>query len=138
MHEIFYHKHVVLDREIDGQGHASNIAYVSWMQDAAIAHSSANGWTPERYRERGEGWVARSHFIEYLQPAFEADQLVVETWVNGWRNVSSTRRYEIRNTTTSDVLAKAETRWAYVNFEKGRPCPIPPEVRDAFIVLKRD
>ena len=47
--------------EIDGQGHANNVAYVQWMQDAAVAHSAAQGWPGERYVELGCGWVVRSH-----------------------------------------------------------------------------
>jgi acyl-CoA thioester hydrolase len=42
------------------------------MQDIAIEHSAAAGWPMARYVELGAGWVVRSHFIEYLRPAFEA------------------------------------------------------------------
>ena len=44
------------DDEIDEHGHANNVRYVAWMQSAAVAHSSAQGWTPQRYRELGSGW----------------------------------------------------------------------------------
>jgi acyl-CoA thioester hydrolase len=137
MHVIYHYEHVVSAAEIDGQGHASNVAYVSWMQDAAIAHSTANGWSPRRYLDLGEGWVARSHHIEYLRPAFEAEQIVIETWVSGFRNVSSTRRYEMFRAQDREMLARAETRWAFVRFETGKPRPIPLELRQAFVIADR-
>ena len=138
MQSIYRHEFVVACEQIDGQGHASNVAYVSWMQDAAIAHSTACGWSPGRYLELGEGWVARSHSIEYLRPAYQDDPLIVETWVNGFRNVSSTRRYEIRHAENETLLAKAQTRWAFVSFDTGKPRPIPRELREAFTIVDRE
>ena len=90
MPRIFHYHHTVRDEEIDGLGHANNVAYVEWMQHAAVAHSAEQGWTRDRYLEMGKGWVARSHKIEYLQPAFEDDRLVVETWVAGMKKATMT------------------------------------------------
>jgi acyl-CoA thioester hydrolase len=49
---------------IDRFAHVNNLAYLRWMQEVAIEHSSALGWPPERYLKAGVGWVVRSHFIE--------------------------------------------------------------------------
>src|SRR5438034_4457466 len=57
---------------VDGNGHVNNVAYVQWMQDAAISHSRASGCT--RATEAiGATWVARTHHVEYLRPAFAGD-----------------------------------------------------------------
>jgi acyl-CoA thioester hydrolase len=135
MPAIYFHEHTVQHDEIDGQGHANNVVYVKWMQDAALAHSSAQGWTPERYREAGIGWVARSHFIEYLRPALAGDAIVVRTWVSGFERVRSTRRYEMIRAGGETVLARAETTWAFLRLDDGRPIRIPAEVAEAFIVV---
>jgi hypothetical protein len=42
---------------IDVHGHVSNLAYVGWMQDVAIEHSTAAGWPMARYLEIGAGWA---------------------------------------------------------------------------------
>lgn len=136
MPTIYLHEHTVHDDEIDGQGHANNVSYVHWMQDAAVAHSSAQGWTSKRYREAGIGWVARSHFIEYLRPAYAGDAIVVRTWVSSFERVRSTRRYEMVRTADETVLARAETTWAFLRLENGRPIRIPAEVVEAFIVVE--
>jgi len=135
MPAIYLHPHIVREDEIDGQGHANNVVYVKWMQDAALAHSSAQGWTPERYRDAGVGWVARSHFIEYLQPAYAGQELVVRTWISDFERVRSTRRYRIERPADGILLARAETSWAFLRRSDGRPIRIPPEVAEAFEVV---
>ena len=104
------------------------------MQDAAIAHSAALGWTPERYLRLGVGWVARSHWIEYLQPAMAGDEIVVETRVCDMTKVKSKRLYRILRRSDGELLAKAETNWAFIDYATGKPTRIPPEIAAAFPV----
>jgi acyl-CoA thioester hydrolase len=134
MIEPFEYLHTVSPDEIDEQGRANNVVYVAWMQDAALAHSSALGWTPERYLQLGMGWVARSHWIEYLQPATEGDEIVVETRVSDMKKVTSKRVYRIFRRHDRELLAKAETHWAFVNYATGKPTRIPDEIADAYPV----
>lgn len=134
MIDIFEFRHRVTADEIDELGHAGNYHYVKWLQYAAVAHTTANSWTPERYDKLGAGWVVRSHNIVYLKPAFERDTLVIRTWVANMKPVTSLRRYEI-TTEAGALLAKAETDWAFVNRRNQRPTRIPEEVKAGFIVL---
>ena len=135
MLEIYEYRHTVRDDEIDGLGHANNGAYVDWMQAAAVAHSTANGWPGPRYRRMGFGWVVRSHAIEYLQPAFAGDAVVVRTWVATLRKATSIRRYRIVRAGDGTLLAAAETKWAFINYTTRQPMRIPPEVADSFRVI---
>jgi acyl-CoA thioester hydrolase len=130
----FEYAHVVTREDIDELGHAGNFHYVRWMQHAAVAHSTANGLTAERYRELGAGWVVRSHQITYLKPAFEGDALVIETWVANIRPATSLRRYRIRRG-DGTLLARAETDWAFVNYATQRPVRIPAEVAARFDIV---
>jgi len=132
----FDYHHTVSREDIDDLGHAGNFHYIRWMQHAAVAHSTANGWPPERYDELGAGWVVRSHQITYLKPAFERDPLVIGTWVGNMKRATSLRRYEIR-LESGTVLARAETDWAFVNYAKQKAVRIPPEVAGAFVVIER-
>jgi acyl-CoA thioester hydrolase len=135
MPAIFEHRHIVRPDEIDDYGHANNVRYVAWMQSAAVAHSSAQGWTPERYRELGCGWVARTHFIEYLSPAFAGDEIVIRTWVADFKKVTSTRRYRMLRASDSMMLARAETSWAFVDLARATPRRILPEVGQSFEIV---
>jgi acyl-CoA thioester hydrolase len=135
MPEIYEHRHTVRPDEIDRQGHANNVVYVRWMQDAAMAHSAAQGWPDERYVQAGFGWVVRWHRIEYLQPAFAGDQLLIQTWVSTMQKVMSLRCYRFLRTGDSAPLATAETMWAFVDNAHGRPARILPAVAAAFSVV---
>ncbi len=137
MPEIFEHLHTVADREIDALAHANNVAYVEWMQAAALAHSAAHGWPGWRYRELGCGWVVRSHTIHYHQPASAGDRIVVRTWVATMKKVTSLRRYRIIRTSDDQLLASAETKWAFINFATGQPARIPRQIAGAFQVIDR-
>jgi acyl-CoA thioester hydrolase len=130
----FEYPHTVADDEIDEQGHANNVVYVAWMQAAAIAHSATLGWTAQRYRQMGMGWVARSHTIEYLRPAFAGEEIVVATHVADMKKVTSKRLYRIFRRSDRELLAKAETHWAFVDYATGKPTRIPVEISRAFPV----
>jgi acyl-CoA thioester hydrolase len=136
MTNVFEHPHTVSDAEIDEQGHANNVVYVSWMQDAAVAHSATLGWTAQRYLEMGAGWVARSHYIEYLRPAYAGDEIIIETHVADMKKVTSKRVYRIVRRADREVLAKAETHWAFIDYATGKPTRIPPEIADAYPILR--
>ncbi len=135
MPAIYLHQHRVLPAEIDDLGHVNNLAYLAWMQQAAIDHSAAQGWPAERYQALGAGWVVRSHEILYLAPAFDGDEIVVRTWVAQTQRASSLRRFEILRPSDSAVLARSSTLWAFIKFATGSVTRIPPEVAEAFIVL---
>ncbi len=136
MPAVYEHQHTVLDEEIDGLGHANNVVYLHWMIDAAVAHSIEQGWPGERYQEMGTGWVVRKHEIEYLQPAFAGEQLVVRTWVADMRKVQSRRCYEIIRVDNETLLARGTTNWAFIDFETGAPARIPEEVTESFAVVE--
>jgi acyl-CoA thioester hydrolase len=133
---VYHWEHAILDEEIDGQDHANNVAYVEWLQAAAVGHSTAQGWPGSRYKESGFGWVVRRHTIEYLQPAHAGDTIVVRTWVSTMRRVSSMRQYEILRPSDGTLLAKAETLWAFIDYAARQPRRIAPEVAGAFELVE--
>jgi acyl-CoA thioester hydrolase len=129
---IFSKRFAVPAAAIDVQGHVSNLAYVGWMQDVAIAHSTEVGWSMGRYLELGAGWVVRSHFIEYLRPAFADERISAHTWVPRFDQRSTPRRYLFVRDGDRIVLAQAETIWVFVDLASGRRRPIPAELLEAF------
>jgi acyl-CoA thioester hydrolase len=137
MPAIFEYPLTVGGDDIDELGHANNVAYIAWMQAAAVAHTAAQGWPGERYRQQGAGWVVRGHKIQYLQPAFAGDEIVVETWVATLKKATSLRRYRILRRSDGALLAKAETDWAFVDYTTGKPVRIPMEIIRSFQVVER-
>ncbi len=138
MPAIFDYLHTVADDEIDGLGHVNNLVYLKWMQSAAVGHSAAQGWTTQRYFEAGAGWVVRSHWIEYRQPAFAGQQILIRTWVADFKKITSLRKYKIMRSADGAVLAVAETNWAFIGLEHGVPRRIPAELAEAFEIVPAD
>ena len=106
------------------------------MEDIAVEHSAAQGWPMERYFTGGNAWVAASHFIEYLRPAFAGDTLDIHTWIATWDRRTSIRRYAV--TRQRKLVARGETCWTFVEIATGRACDLPAAVTQAFIVVSED
>ena len=133
------HRHSILvgRKAVDENGHVNNVQYVQWMQDAAIEHSERTGCT-RLTRDVGAMWVARSHTIEYLRPAFQGERLTVLTWVTNWRKVRSLRKYRFIRDADGALLARGETDWVFVDATTGRPRNIPDEVAEVFVLVPPD
>lgn len=138
MPAVFEFPYTVVEADIDGLGHANNLSYLRWMMEAAVTHSAVQGWPGDAYKQLGAGWVVRSHQIEYLQPAFGGDAIIVRTWVADMKKVTSLRRYKIVRVRDGreTLLATAATDWAFIHFATGVPKRIPPEVAGAFEVAE--
>lgn len=123
---------------IDVNGHVNNLEYLRWMQEIATRHSASQGWDLERYVQTQTSWVIRSHTIEYLRPAFAGDSLTLLTWIAGFGENSSPRKYLFLRSSDQQVLARAETMWVFIDARVGRPSRIPEEFRSAFDIVTDD
>ncbi len=137
MTPIFRYRFTVGPEAIDENDHVNNVVYVQWMQDVAVRHATAVGCT-DATRAIDAMWVARSHKIEYLSPAFAGDKIEAQTWVVSFRKVRSLRRYKFIRVSDGTTLARGETDWVFVDASSQRPRSIPEEVRAGFDLLPDD
>jgi acyl-CoA thioester hydrolase len=124
----------VTAQDLDELQHVSNVVYIRWIQDVAVAHSEAAGLSLEEYRKLGAVFVVRRHEVDYLRPALAGDEVEVETRVVAKSPVTATRQTFIRRMVDGQVLVQAQTQWAYVSTTTGRPVRIPPEVTERFTI----
>lgn len=123
-----YHQSIrVTPEAIDRNGHVNNVVYVQWMQDLAVAHWRGVGGEAVQ-EELGATWVARSHRIEYLRPAYEGDEIEALTWVANIGRVRSLRKYAFYRVRERKLLAQGETDWVFVSAANGRPAAIPESI----------
>lgn len=143
--------------ECDPLGHVNNAVYLNYLEQAAIDHATAVGWSQAELEEKAGGvFVARRHEIDYLRPAVEGDLLEVITWAETMGMATAMRRYMIRKVVGSDepepagliaqpdiaiyqageLLVTAQTRWALIRRDDVRPMRIPRRVIDDFVVLE--
>jgi acyl-CoA thioester hydrolase len=123
---------VVGDEDIDFLGHASNIAFVRWIQDAAVAHSAAVGLGVDAYQRMGAVFVVVRHEIDYLRPALRADVLEARTWISNVMAAKCLRSTELVRKSDGQLVARGATTWGFVSYPNGRPKRIATEVRAAF------
>jgi acyl-CoA thioester hydrolase len=129
---MFEHVIEVGDGDIDMLGHASNIAFLRWIQDSAILHSTAMGLDVEAYRRLGAFFVVRRHEVDYLRPALRGESLRLRTWIDSAAAAKCERVTEFVRSPSGDVVAKARTTWGFVEATTGRPTRITDEIRIAF------
>jgi len=127
---VFAYTFTVPQNVIDENGHVNNVAYIQWMQEAAIRH----GESAHYKQAENTGWFVREHRIEYLLPAFFGDEIEVRTWVTEWKRVRLHRRYEFVRHSDGKVIARGETDWVYVDAKTGRPIAISSEIQELFPV----
>lgn len=123
----FSHSFKVSAEDIDAQNHVNNVAYVRWIQDAAVAH-----WfsvTDEETREKLT-WIVTRHEIDYKKPAFENEEITVTTWVGEPTRVSWERFTEI--TRGADLLVKARSVWCLIDRQTLKPTRISAEMKEVF------
>ena len=115
---------------IDVHGITNNAQYVRWMEEAAIAHSTENGWGANECQAIGGTWKVRNHSIEYISPALVGDTVTVATRIKSFGRATLDREYFIRKEDV--ILVEAITTWVWVDFETGRPLRVPVEIASSF------
>ncbi len=129
MPEPFIHALTVAPAAIDGQGHANNVEYVRWMQDAALAAADALDPGNALMHAAAATWVVRSHQVEYVRPALVGDRLTIRTWLSDFTRVSCVRHYAFTRNGEAAVIARGRTEWVFVDAATGRPKRLPADVR---------
>ena len=129
---IFSYSFTIPENVIDENGHVNNVAYVQWMQDAAIRHGES---ITEYKPAQNTTWYAREHRIEYLLPAFLGEEIEVRTWLTEIKRVRVHRKYEFIRKADGKVIVKGETDWVYIDSNTGRPLAIPAIISELFPVL---
>ena len=110
--------------DFDQQGHVNNVAFVRYVQDAAVAHWLAVA--PAELRE-AFAWVVRRHEVEYLKPALPGDDLTARTWVGEPSGATWERFTEVVRADGA-VLATARTVWVLLDAATGRPRRVDPRM----------
>ncbi len=128
----------VTDDDIDALGHVSNISYVRWIQDVAVAHSASVGCDYAAFQRLGAIFVVRRHEVDYLRPLLRGDRVVARTWIASAMAAKCHRMTELlRAGDTHTLVAKADTTWGFVDVTTGRPTRIPDSLRAAFGMAPR-
>jgi acyl-CoA thioester hydrolase len=119
-------------RDIDPLGHVNNAVYLSYLEDAGMAVAEAFGWPFARMEAAGFGIVARHHRIEYRAPAVMGDEIEIATWISEVRAASVLRHFALTRPADGALIARAHTRWVWVDITTGHAMRIPTGFMDDF------
>lgn len=119
----------VPDSDIDPQEHVNNVAFLRYVQEAAVAHWRSVA-SPEL--QTSVAWVVRRHEIEYLKPGLKDDELLARTWVGEPSGATWERFTEISRAADGALLVKARTVWVLLDASTGRPRRIDARLTGCF------
>jgi len=114
-------------RELDISQHVNHVVYLNWVEQAYFDALRTAGHPVTRTRQ--EGWFAfqGGHEIEYLEPAFDNDEIEIVSWVCEMGKVRGAWTHEIYNATTKKLLAREYSLGVFVN-DKGRLIHAPMQI----------
>jgi acyl-CoA thioester hydrolase len=113
--------------DIDFMGHVNNARYLSWVQDAVLAH-----WQKLAPAEAVAAhlWVALKHEITYRKPAFLDDEVMATVILE--RVQGARAFYETIIKRGEDVLAEVKSSWCCVDAQTLRPARIAADIAAHF------
>ncbi|MHA7055632.1 acyl-CoA thioesterase [Aquimarina sp. M1] len=127
---IFKARIIVSASAIDDMNHVNNVMYLQWIQDIARKHWETK--TDQKTRNTYV-WVVLNHYIEYHNPAFENDELTIQTWIDHHHGAKSERHTKIIETSSQKVIVTAKTMWCLLHKETLRPTRINQEISTLFL-----
>ena len=108
--------------ELDPYRHLNHSVYIQYFEVGRIDLFAAFGWTLGQMEDLGTHIVVTEITTKFLAPGVEGDELVVETWVDDIKRVSTSFGQRILR--GDEVLAEQQVRGACTTRE-GRPTRLP-------------
>jgi acyl-CoA thioester hydrolase len=121
--------------ELDPYGHLNHSVYIQYFEVGRIDLFASFGWTLGGLAELGTQVVVSSITTNFLTPGVEGDQLVVESWVEDVKRVTTTFGQRILR--GDIVLAEQTVIGACLN-EHGRPMRFPAVMTEAMRTAMAD
>jgi acyl-CoA thioester hydrolase len=104
-------------------------AYVVWLEESRSAWMRANGSSYAEFEKDGLVLAVSEVNIRYRQAARYDQQVTIRCWIEEVRSRQVTMCYEVIDTESGAILAKACTKHICLNIE-GQVTPMPQKWRD--------
>ncbi|MBE0690748.1 MAG: acyl-CoA thioesterase, partial [Anaerolineae bacterium] len=115
-------------RDIDMIGHVNNATYLNYMEECGIQSLGAFGWSIQRLDAEDIAIVARRYQIAYKASAVWGDELLVTTYLSDVRRISAVRHFQIARADGGDLLASAQSQWAFIHPSSGQIARVPEAI----------
>jgi acyl-CoA thioester hydrolase len=128
---VFKMRKKVEFRDLDILRHVNNATYLSYMITAEIEATVRGGLPWKRVMDSNEMNVSQWSRVLYQGQAKIEDELEITTYFSDVRRSSTVAHDSIVRVSDGAPIALGHTRWVWINRDTLKPCPMPPEVREA-------
>jgi acyl-CoA thioester hydrolase len=134
MGAIFTHRLDVRFRDCDPLGHANHAVYLTYLEQARLAHWRALWGFGEAAASARPGVILARAEVDYLRPVRFGDAIEVRIFLAAVGRTSFTYDYEIVDD-RGGTVARARSVQVMYDYAAARPVPIPEDLRALFATL---
>lgn len=113
--------------EMDMEQKLTRMALVDYFQDCSTFQSEECSNGLAYLRGQGRAWMILSWQIEILRRPRLGEKITTATWPYGFKAFYGYRNYAMYDA-VGDMLAKANSVWAFIDVETGHPARVTPEI----------
>jgi acyl-CoA thioester hydrolase len=101
--------------EIDTEQHVNHAVFLRWIEQAYFDAVRSIGYPIEQ--TRAEGWLVLQggHEMQYLEPAFDNDEIEITSWICEMGKVRGAWQHEVRCLNRNRLLARDYSLGIFVN-----------------------
>lgn len=123
-HSLPYNVEIgVQESDIDFMGHVNNASYLTWVQNAVIAHWRAIAPADAVAQHL---WVALKHEITYRRPTFLGDEVIATVLLEKVQGARAFYQTVIKR--GEEVLAEVKSSWCCIDADTLRPARLARDV----------
>ena len=115
MADITSYKYRIEPQDVDFTLRASASSIISYMLNVAGIDADSKGFGVAALQGEKCTWVLSRLGVEIMQQPTQYSNIVIDTWVNEFNRLSSTRNFRMRM--DSELLAAGVTQWCMLNME---------------------
>jgi len=133
------HRTTIIPRfgELDPYNHVNHAAYVAYFEAARCVALDDIDMSLSDLSERGLQIVVTKLEVKFREPATARDSLIVETYVDEMKRVSSTWKQQIMRESDSRTLVEAELTLGVCD-SLGKPTKPPADLNESLSRLSND
>ena len=125
--DVFSEEIVVSEEHLDFNNHVNNLVYLQWALDISRRHwlAKISDTIDQQFF-----WMVRSHHVEYKKQAFLGEEIVIKTYVEGYRGPFSDRIVKIYR--GEDLLVQVKSNWCLIERDTQKLKRVPEEILQLF------
>ena len=115
MSEISVYNYRIEPQDVDFTLRASASSIINYMLNVAGTDADRKGFGVERLQGESFTWVLSRLGVEITAQPQQYEQIELDTWVNEFNRLSSTRNFRMR--LGDNILAAGVSQWCMINME---------------------